>query len=55
MIEVGKTYIGCHGHYATVTTIAGDKVFYRDQYGICFDQATDLFTTIYIKRGQGVV
>ena len=55
MIEVGKTYIGSHGHHATVTAIAGSKVYFRDQYGIYFNQATDLFNTIYIKRGQGVM
>lgn len=54
MIEVGKTYIGCHGHHATVTAIAGGKVFYRDEYNNYFNKAIDLFTTIYIKRGQGV-
>lgn len=54
MIEIGKTYIGCHDHHATVTAIAGGKVYYRDQYGIRYNQATDLFHTIYIKRGQGV-
>ena len=27
MIEVGKTYIGSHGHHATVTAIAGSKVY----------------------------
>lgn len=55
MIEVGRTYIGSHGHHATVTAIASSKVYFRDQYGICFNQATDLFNTIYIKRGRGVV
>ena len=55
MIEVGKTYIGCHDHIATVNAIAAGKVFYCDQYGIHFSQAVDLFQTIYIKRGKGTI
>ena len=54
MVEVGKTYIGCHDHVAKVTAIAGGKVYYRDEHGICFNQAIDLFNTIYIKRGKVV-
>ena len=52
MIEVGKTYIGCHGHKATVTAIVANKVFYKDEFDIHYNKALDLFETIYIKRGK---
>lgn len=52
MVEVGKTYIGCNGHKVTVTTIVANKVFYKDEFGIHYYEALDLFETIYIKRGK---
>ena len=52
MVEVGKTYIGCHGHKATVTAIVANKVYYKDEFDIHYNKALDLFETIYIKRGK---
>lgn len=65
MVEVGKTYIGGHGHKATVevgktyigatvTAIDANKVFYKDDFGIHYNKALDLFEMIYIKRGRVV-